>query len=380
MNKKSCNILSDLAATASGTFEEAKSIPPSMYHDTNIYDLEVERLFHKDWICIGRLEEIPKVGDYICRDIIGSEVFVIRQRNQSVKAFANVCLHRCASLLKGNGHVTRISCPYHSWTYGLDGQLIGAPFMDRTPNFDKNKFKLKELKCDIWEGFVYVSLDENITSLDKSLAGITDLVKDFRMADYVPIFETVETWNTNWKCLVENFMDSYHIHRVHKDSFAKYGNSEDITDLYPGGNQYTYHLIQEYEGRESVYAHPKNTWLKDNDRYKTYLINIFPSHVIQLQPDLLWYLSILPDGIDKISIRWAVSIPAEILADADNPQLIIDEQMELIHQVNSEDRPIVENVFRTTRSPYANQGVLCYLERNLWDFTRYLTRNLYDPS
>ena len=97
---------------------------------------------------------------------------------------------------------------------------------------------------------------------------------------------------------------------------------------------------------------------------------------MQLQPDLLWYLSILPDGVDRLTIRWAVSIPAEILEGADDRQKVIDTEMDLIHQVNGEDRPIVENVFAATRSPFAVQGPLSFLERNLWDFGRYLDRRL----
>jgi phenylpropionate dioxygenase-like ring-hydroxylating dioxygenase large terminal subunit len=97
---------------------------------------------------------------------------------------------------------------------------------------------------------------------------------------------------------------------------------------------------------------------------------------MQLQPDMLWYLSILPDGLDKVNIRWAVSIPAEILEAAKVRQAVIDEVMALIHQVNGEDRPIVENVFRSTASPDAAQGPLSYLERNVWEFGRYLARRL----
>ena len=112
------------------------------------------------------------------------------------------------------------------------------------------------------------------------------------------------------------------------------------------------------------------------DRLRTWLINIFPSHTIQLQPDMLWYLSILPDGLGQTRIRWAVSIPGEILDSANIKQAHIDEVMALLHQVNSEDRPIVESVFETTRSPAAAQGPLSYLERNVWDFGRYLNRIL----
>ena len=198
------------------------------------------------------------------------------------------------------------------------------------------------------------------------------------MGDYVPVYEQEETWNANWKCLVENFMDSYHIHRVHKESFARDGSSEDITELFPGDESFTYHVVQENEGRHTVHAHPDNTWLTGEDRYRTFLINVFPSHVLQLQPDMLWYLSILPGGVDQLTIRWAVSIPAEILDAAKDRQKVIDERMALIHQVNGEDRPIVESVFAATRPPLAAAGPLSWLERNVWDFGRYLARRLAD--
>ena len=376
MRQSTKNLLQHLAQNANASFDDAHSLPPSAYHDAEILELESELLFRKEWICMGRTAEIPNKGDFLCRDIVDAPVFVMRQRDASLKAFANVCAHRSSRLLTGAGHVSRISCPYHSWTYELDGQLIGAPFMDKTPGFDIANHRLKELACETWEGFIYVSLQPDPKPVKDHLSVLTDLVSDFRMTDYVPVFATEETWNTNWKCLVENFMDAYHLHRVHKDSFGKHGSSEDQTQLFPGEDAFTYHYVQEDEGPRSVHAHPDNTWLQGPDRLRTWLISVFPSHLIQLQPDMLWYLSVLPDGIDRVNIRWAVSIPAEILEAAKVRQSVIDEVMALIHQVNGEDRPIVENVFRSTASPDAQQGPLSWLERNVWEFGRYLARNL----
>ena len=108
---------------------------------------------------------MPNPGDYVCRNIIDSPVFVVRQKDRTVKAFANVCAHRAARLLEGDGHVTRISCPYHSWTYELDGRLIGAPFMQDTAGFDVANHELKALACDTWEGFVYVNLDDSAVAM-----------------------------------------------------------------------------------------------------------------------------------------------------------------------------------------------------------------------
>jgi choline monooxygenase len=370
------DILSEISANAAVEFGDALSLPPAAYHDEGVLELETERLFRQEWICIGRLAEMPNPGDYICRDIVDTPVFAIRQKNGETRAFANVCLHRSARLLDGCGHVSRISCPYHSWTYEPDGQLIAAPFMKDAPGFDAKDWRLRELACECWQGFVYVALAADPTPLGDTSSGLSSLIDDFRIADYVSVYEHEELWRANWKCLVENYMDAYHIHRVHRDSFAKYGSSEDLTLLYPGDEAYSYHVVQETAERHSVYAHPDNDRVTGDDRFKTLLIHIFPSHVMQLQPDMLWYLSILPAGVDRLTVRWAVSIPREILDDAPDRQAVIDERMKLIHQVNDEDRPIVENVYRATKSSLATRGPLSWLERNVWDFGRYLARRL----
>ena len=240
-------MLQHLAQNANASFNDAQSLSPSLYHSLEIFDLEREHLFRKEWICIGRTTEIPDQGDFLCGDIVDAPVFAVRQRDESIKAFANVCVHRSSRLLIGVGHVSRISCPYHSWTYDLDGQLIGAPLMKETPGFVIANYKLKELVCENWQGFIYVRLQADPAPLGDRLSALTDLVADFRMADYVPVFVAEETWDTNWKCLVENFMDAYHVHRVHRNSFGKYGSSEEQTILFPGEDAFTYHYVQEDE-------------------------------------------------------------------------------------------------------------------------------------
>lgn len=370
------SLLQALAANATRHQSDARSLPPAIYHDAGMFELELDKIFGCEWICIGRAAEMASAGDFICSELVDTPVFAIRQRDASIKAFANICAHRSSRLLHGDGHASRISCPYHSWTYETDGRLIGAPFMQKTTGFDTRNYRLKELSCEQWQGFVYVSLDLTLPSLATRLSTLEGLIGEFRMQDYVPVFSTAETWQTNWKCLVENFMDAYHLHRVHRNSFALYGSSEKNTELFAGEDAFTYHYVQEEGGTNSIQAHPDNNWLTGANRQRTWLINVFPSHVIQLQPDMLWYLSILPKGADQVSIRWALSVPAEILDSVDDRQAHIDELLALLRLVNSEDRPIVESVFQTTASGHAMPGPLSYLERNVREFGCYLARRL----
>ena len=147
-------VLDDLRRTAALDFSAARSAPPSVYHHPGFLALEADKIFKQEWICVGRTAEIPGTGDYLTYEIIDQPVFVIRQKDQSIAAFANVCAHRCAKLLSGKGCSSRISCPYHSWTYALDGQLIGAPYMEQTPGFDKADYQLAPVRSEIWEGFI----------------------------------------------------------------------------------------------------------------------------------------------------------------------------------------------------------------------------------
>lgn len=371
------SLLQALKDNAARHHAKALSLPPAIYHDSGVLELELEKIFRYEWLCVGLAAELQSPGDFICSELVDTPIFVIRQQDASIKAFANICQHRSSRLLCDSGHVGRISCPYHSWTYEIDGRLIGAPFMRETPGFDTGNYKLKELNCEVWQGFVYVSLSRGTPSLAMRLKSLEGLIGDYRVADYVPVFSHEETWQTNWKCLAENFMDAYHLHRVHKNSFALYGSSEKATELFEGDEAFTYHFVQEEAGAtKSVEAHPDNSWLKGANRHRTWLINIFPSHLIQLQPDMLWNLSILPDGVDRVRIRWTVSVPAEILSSAEDRQAHIDEILSLLKLVNSEDRSIVESVAKTSASPHATPGPLSYLERNVREFGRYLARQL----
>jgi len=371
------HLLGGLSRGAARSFGEARGLTPALYHSEPCLELEIERVFKREWICIGRAAEMPDYGDYLTFEIVDQPVVAIRQKDGSIRAFANACAHRCARLLDGAGNAKRICCPYHSWTYTADGRLVGAPFMDQTPGFDVKSFRLAELRCETWEGFVYVNLDQDAAPLAESLGELTKVVGQYRMADYEPVMLEEEIWNTNWKCLVENFMDAYHIHRVHAKSFGAHGKSEEFTKLFPGGPGFTYHQVDKKssDGGWGT-AHPDNTWLTEDYRRRIMLICCYPSHTIQLQPDLLWYLSIQPAGTEQVRIRWAVAIPSEILDNVPDREAHVAELRSLLDQVNSEDRPTVERLFRTAKSERAIPGPMSYLERNVFEFDRYLARKL----
>ena len=140
--------LQALSDTAARPFSDARSMPPEIYTSADVQAVELERLFRREWICVGRASAIAEPGTYLTYEIAGQPVIIVRDRTGNVRAFSNVCLHRMSVLLEGRGRTSVIVCPYHAWSYGLDGALLAAPHMERTPGFCKADYRLPELRTE----------------------------------------------------------------------------------------------------------------------------------------------------------------------------------------------------------------------------------------
>ncbi|MEM7326592.1 MAG: aromatic ring-hydroxylating dioxygenase subunit alpha, partial [Actinomycetota bacterium] len=253
-------LLRELGDHASLPFDQARMLPLEVYRSPEVLAAELDNIFGADWLCVGRTADVAEPGDWFSASLpnrsagddgdtsTGRSVLVVRGRDDEIRAFDNVCIHRGVTLLEGCGSVNRITCPYHAWTYGLDGRLLGGPYMNRSTEadgtpFDPARHTLGRLPVAVWEGFVFVSQADNPPPIADNLGGLTDVVGRYRMADYVPIFSTVDVWPTNWKLLVENFMDAYHVFKVHKNSFGVDGDNTRFTTMYPGTESWAHHLV-----------------------------------------------------------------------------------------------------------------------------------------
>src|SRR2546430_5107370 len=137
----------------------AKSLPQKYFISPEIFAEEQQKIFAKQWLLVGHQSRIPKPGDYFVQQVIGESLIVIRDKDREVHSFFNVCRHRGTRLKEDAcGHASTIQCPYHAWTYGLDGRLIGAPHMDEVPDFDKSDYSLHAVNLALWEGFIFVNL------------------------------------------------------------------------------------------------------------------------------------------------------------------------------------------------------------------------------
>ncbi|MEX1106904.1 MAG: aromatic ring-hydroxylating dioxygenase subunit alpha [Ilumatobacteraceae bacterium] len=369
----------ELATFADAPFEQARMLPLEAYRSPAVLAAEHAAVLAGAWHCLARTADLPNPGDHLTGEMPHlhddgtpgtRSVLVVHGDDGVVRAFDNVCVHRGAPLVSGCGNEARFTCPYHAWTYRLDGQLIGAPHMGRS--FEPADHRLGQLAVEVWQGFVFVNADPQTAALAPTIAGLTDVVGAFAIDGYVPVHRQVDVWSTNWKLLVENFMDAYHVFKVHRATFGADSDSPSNTTMHPGTDAWAYHVAAE---RAEV-AHPDNTSLVGDWRSAVVLAAVFPTHVMQLQPDYLWYLQISPIGTDRVRIRWDVSVAPEMLAAQPDPEAYVASLVELLTAVNAEDQPIVEGVRRSADGPTFRRGPFSVYERNVYDFDRYIARRL----
>jgi phenylpropionate dioxygenase-like ring-hydroxylating dioxygenase large terminal subunit len=362
--------VAELIENVSQPFERARAMPPSVYTSSEFLKRELESVFAKEWVCVGRASALAKPGDYVTYELAGQPVFVMRTADGSLKAMSNVCLHRMSTLLEGSGNRRTIVCPYHGWTYNIDGTLRGAPAMTRNESFCKEAYRLPAIRCEEWLGWVMITLNPDAPPVARQLAEVEEHIADYGMTDYVETFRETHVWDTNWKILAENFMESYHLPVCHAGTIGGLSKLDEMV-CPPGRPAFNYHTILKDESLKIALAHPDNTRMQGERRRMTYLLAIYPSLLITLTPGYFWYLSLHPRGTGQVHMIFGGGMAPEFIKSKEaNAQLA--QLKALLDEVNVEDRGCTERVFKGLSAATARPGHLSHLERPNFDFAQYL--------
>jgi choline monooxygenase len=377
-NTPLAEVQGQLRTAAARPFDQARPAPAAINHSLAFAAEEQKTLFQQEWICVGRADEIARPGDFMTHEIAGVPVLIVRQAGGQINAFVNACAHRFACLTKETtGTAKRFTCPYHAWTYGLDGELIRAPFMEMKDSFDPTQHRLRSIASEVWEGFLYISLSDNPRPLHNALALLTqNIIGRFDMARYQTVMREEMIWGANWKNLIENFTESYHVPMAHKKTFAKHGKPLTAYVCGEDHDHYCYHRAPQQADTGGGAAHAANDRLTGEWRRMMIDFCIFPSQLVTLMPDSLWYISVQPHGVDQFRATWGVAIPPEVLADVppDEYDGWLHGLRDYMNIANGEDKILVGALHRGTASPLLPDGALHPIERNLWQFTQYLSR------
>lgn len=364
----------ELHANVSVPFERAFAMPKSVYTSPEFAAAEVEHIFARDWLCAGRADALKEPGDYLTMTIAGEPVIILRDREGALRGMSNVCRHRMSTLLEGRGHVRSIVCPYHAWTYNLDGTLRGAPAMAANEEFCKEAIRLPAIRVENWLGWIMVTLNPEAPSPSEALADVEKLVGYLDMGSYTETFRETFRWATNWKVLAENFMESYHLPVCHSGTI---GGSVDLMKMTcPEGTlAFNYHWIVKNDTVPLSLAHPSNTTLQGDERRITWLLAIYPSLMITLTPGYFWYLALTPDGPGHVNVLYGGGMSADWMADP-AAAANLEKVKALLDDVNVEDKGCVEKVYRGLVAGLSAPGPLSHLERPNFEFAQYIASRM----
>lgn len=185
MAKDHVNIdaVEQLRASTALPFESVRAMPPSVYTSQEFPEQELKHIFSKDWFCLGRSSALANAGDYTTCELAGQPIAVIRDREGTLRAMSNACLHRMSTLLAGRGNTRSIVCPYHAWTYNLDGTLRDAPEMTLNEGFCKDRYKLPQEKCQEWLGWMFVTLNPDAPDVADQLQDVETMIAGYDMTN-----------------------------------------------------------------------------------------------------------------------------------------------------------------------------------------------------
>ena len=367
-----------------------RSLPRDYYVSREHFVLERERIFMREWFCVAREEEIPSPGDYLVLDVAGESILVTRTKSGELRAFYNVCRHRGSQLKwdeparcrsegpaevrpTGSMEANRIRCPYHAWTYGLEGDLRGAPFLPGA--FDRADFPLYPVGIETWGGFVFLNLTQGEAGgLSDQLGPIPQRVGNYSLDGLGVAARIVYRVRANWKVILENYNECYHCGTVHPElcevvpAFAEAGGANLDWDEGIPHREGAYTFT--FTGTSDRSPFPGLSEA-ERSRHKGELA--YPNLMLSLSPDHVAAFTLWPDGSNDTTIvcDWLFH-PSEMRRNGFDPS----DAVEFWDLVNRQDWRICESVQRGMESRAFETGYLAPMEDLNLDIRRYLEDKL----
>jgi Rieske 2Fe-2S family protein len=347
-----------------------KTLPRQFYADPAFYRRELERFYFERWICAGRADQIPNAGDYFTRTLADESLIITRETSGTVRALFNVCRHRGTRLCeRAEGHFAeRIQCPYHGWTYALDGRLLGAPHMP--PGFERGDYPLHHAACQVWDGHVFVNLSRDAAPLRDQLGELPDRFADWRMADLRLGRRIVYDVKANWKLIVLNFNECLHCPTLHPalNRLHHYLGADNVapTPCYCGGAMGFRDGVETMstDGRRRRAYLPG---LSGVQRQQVVYYSVYPNLLLSLHPDYMMTHTLWPRAHDRTEIvcEWHFH-PDEM----SKPDFVADDAIEFWDLTNREDWWISEQSQAGISSRAYEPGPYSEREELLWSFDR----------
>jgi Rieske 2Fe-2S family protein len=361
-------------------------LPSAWYFDPDHYRRELRAIWYRDWVAVGRAEEIPRAGDYLVAEIGEQRVIVTRSSDGAINAFHDTCRHRGTSLCsvaRGRFANGRIVCPYHGWTYDLHGQLIATPVRIEVPDFALADYPLYAVPVAEWGGFIFATLADTPGDFHAYLGKDAAVLDQWPLADMVSVRRETRRLACNWKVYWENYSECYHCPLLHPelcrivpiyrhgvlDRSDAPGSGEAVGDPRPrvAPGLFTWTL----DGRSNLplIDGPDEATRSLGMAFATFTANMF----VVGHPDYVRSVRLLPRGPEtlELSVDWL--LPKGV-AEAHAAEL--DHLFELSDRVIAQDADACERNQRGLKSLRHAHGVLVPQEQSVWEFHRWLRQRL----
>ncbi|AXE84034.1 aromatic ring-hydroxylating dioxygenase subunit alpha [Streptomyces sp. Go-475] len=396
------SLLDELTRIAALPLERGETLPARAYTSEDFYRLEREHVFRADWLCAGHVDQVARPGDYLRTDVLGEPLVITRDEDGELHALSRVCRHRFMDVLPPEttpeqGSLKRLTCPYHTWTYRLNGeyagQLAGAPLMGKV-DFDRAACRLPRYRLEVWNGLIMICADPEAPALAPQLDGLTAKVAPYRLADLVVAYTAGwEDIPANWKVGLENGSENYH----HMGSHAA-----TLEPLLPGRDT----VVDECDGRwftmytpfaADALAEAATTaeaagdgapgavgtlipGLGERELSGMTIAGVFPHLAMALLPDSVTFLRQIPTGPGTHDAHFTVLVPAEV-RDKPGFDAYVAAARQQLETIQSEDLVAIRGVQRgLATDPGPSGGRFSHLERPLWQFQRYLADRLVERT
>lgn len=333
-------------ATSAPPDVDGFSLPGWIYRDADFLEAEKEQVFAGAWQIVCHLNDIPNAGDYHTLDFLGEPVVSVRQRDLGVRSFFNVCRHRAARLLDGAGSCAgRIVCPYHAWSYDIDGRLTAVPQRREFAEFSNEHYGLKTLETEVYRGFVFVRLKSGLPSVAEMFAPYADELALYRLEDLQPLGRvTFRIREVNWKNVTDNYADAMHIPVAHPGLTRLFGQSYGI-EAQPWVDKMWGNLRDAPSSQPSERLYqailPRVPHLPDaRQRLWTYF-KLWPNVAFDFYPDQVDFMQMIPLSPTRTLIREIAYAHADSRREMRAARLL---NWRINRRVSLEDKALIERV------------------------------------
>jgi Rieske 2Fe-2S family protein len=323
----------------------ARTLPGRYFTSPDLFAEEMDKIFRERWVCVGREEQVARPGDYFVQEVAGESIIIVRDRGGNIRAYYNVCRHRGTRLCEEHqGQFSEtIQCPYHAWTWTLEGKLIGAPSADTIENFNKSDWPLNTVHTAQWDGFIFINLSEDPEPFEQAYAPMLERVARFNMGGLKAGRRINYDLKCNWKLIVQNYSECYHCPLVHpalvKVSPPTSGENDLVKGPFLGGFMDIVDEADSLTMSGQVCGLPVGENLEPEDHKRVWYYSLFPNVLLSLHPDYVMYHMLFPIAPDRTLIACEWLFHPETLS---NPKYNPNDGVEFWHMTNQQDWHICE--------------------------------------